>query len=259
MAIRSSEYFTFNSIRSDTYGIFNVNISSGMQSEPFASNRSIREQKVKGNPRPFFMGIEREPFEFTLSFAFKDNWDEDKIREVARWLLSPKYYAPLMFAEQLDRIFYCLCVDSPELVHNCLSEGYINLKFRCIDDCAYTPVYEKIIDLSTNPPEGTIYTFENIGDDNCKPWVEIQKVNGSGDISISNQSNGNAEMKFVGLANNETITVDCENRIITSDIPLTNRYGNMQGDYMDLPIYNNYLLIKGKCKLKFKYQLKRLQ
>lgn len=256
--IRSSEYFTFNGERSDYYGILNVNVgSSGLQSEPFAASRGIKEQRIRGNDRPYFMGVELEPLEFTVSFMFEDKWDESKIRNVARWLTSPKYYAPMVFAD-LDRIFYCICVDSPELIHNCLERGYIDLKFRCIDAYTYTRVYNKIVDLSQNPAEGTVYTFENFGDVECKPIVKIEKV-GNGDVSFFNQSNGNAEMTFKNLIDKEIVTIDCESRIVESNIPLIYRYNNMVGDYLSIPIYNNYLLIKGTCKLTFTYQLKRIQ
>jgi phage-related protein len=261
MTVRSSIYFTFNSRRSDEFNIINVNMSTGMQSEPFSLNRSIREQKVKGNDQPYFMGLELQPLEITVSFAFENQFTTDKLREVARWLTT-KYYAPLQFFDESgggeDRIFYCLLIDGSELTHNSSNSGYINLKFRCIDAYTYTKVYEDIINLPTNPTAGTIHIFDNFGDDNCKPYLEIVKI-GNGNVSIFNQSNGNAEMTLTGLLDNETVTVDCENRIITSDIPLTNRYGNLQGDYLTIPIFNNYLLIKGNCNIRFKYQLKRYQ
>jgi predicted phage tail component-like protein len=259
MTIRESNSFTYAGRSSDEFGIINVNISTGMQSEPFASNRSIREQKVNGNDRPYFMGIEKQPLELTLSFAFENETTQDQLREVARWLLGPKYYVPLVFEDiDPDRIFYGLFIDSPEYIHNCAGNGYLQLNFRCADAYSYTGVYTQIYDLSTNPVDGTVITFDNFGDDECKPIIKIYKV-GDGDVSIFNQSNGNAEMTIKNLVDDETCTVDCENRIIISDIPLTLHYNDLQGDYLTLPIYNNYLLVKGTCQLEFTYQLKRLQ
>jgi phage-related protein len=233
-------------------------MDGGLQAEPFASSRSIREQRIKGNDRPYFMGIDREPLDFTVSFAFQDSWDNERIGEVAKWLLSPRYYAPMIFAGDMDRIFYCLCVDSPELIHNCLREGYIQLRFRCADAFTYTPVYEEIVDLSNNSIDGTTYTFNNLGHEVCKPEVSIYKIT-NGDVSIANLSDGNAEMKLLGLLDRETVTIDCDNRTVTSDISLTNRYGSLRGDYLALPVHHNHLRIKGKCVVKFKYQLKRIQ
>lgn len=258
VGMRSGIYFTYNGIPSEQFGILNVNVQSGLQSEPFASGRSIVEQKVRGNDKPYFMGVEKAPFEFNVSFAFEETWDDDRIRDVARWLLNPKYYAPLVFADEPDKIYYCLCVDSPELVHTCLKTGYVNLRFRCADSYAYTSVYNVIHDLSANPVNGTVITFENFGDAECRPLVEIRKI-GDGDVSFFNQSNGNAEMTFQDLLDDEILTVDCENRVIETNVPLTYRYENLHGDYLKLVLHNNYLLVKGTCEIKFTYQLKRLQ
>jgi phage-related protein len=262
MTIKSSTLFTFNKRTSEEMGLIHVNMSSGMQTEMFAPSRSIKEQKIRGNSRPYFQEIQYEPLEFTLSLAFKEPWNTEKLREVAIWLTEPKYYSPLSFVEEdgdIDRIFYCLCVDSPELIHTTLQTGYINLKFRCSDAYSYTPVFSDAIDLSFNPLEGTVYTFTNFGDVECQPLVTLYKV-GAGDISILNQSNGSSpEMTLKGLMDQETVVIDCEARTITSDIALTYRYGNLVGDYLTLPIYNNYLLIKGTCKINLTYQLKRIQ
>jgi len=258
LTIRSSEYFTFNNRRSDEFPIYNVNLQSNLQAEPFAAGRSIKERKIRGNDRPYFMGVELEPLEFTVSFGFLEPWNEQTIRETARWLLSPPYYAPLAFAEDLDRIYYCLCVDVPELVHNGLSQGYINLKFRCADAYTYSRVYEDIHDLTDNPAEGTAISFHNLGDAPCKPLISILKK-GSGDVSIFNRSNGNAEFTLKNLQDGETVVVDCENRTIDTDLPLTFRYGDLVGDYTVLPVYRNDLLVKGRCELKFTYQWRRIQ
>ncbi len=36
-----------------------------------------------------------------------------------------------------------MVVDDPVLVHNCLSQGYVNLNFRCNDAYAYSPAAVK--------------------------------------------------------------------------------------------------------------------
>ncbi|NEW08223.1 hypothetical protein GK047_19670 [Paenibacillus sp. SYP-B3998] len=261
MTIGSSMYFIFNGVTSESMGIYNVNMESGMQKEPFSANRTIKEQKIRGNDKPYFQEIELQPLVLTVCFAFEDRWDSNKIREVARWLLSPKYYVPLIFMEDDDvsKIYYCLCVDSPELIHNGLSQGYINLKFRCVDAYAYTHYYNKTIDLSANPSTGTIYSFENLGDEVCKPIIHINKI-GDGRVSFINLSDGGTEFAIHNLLNKEIIVVDSEAEIIESNIPLTNRYKDIEGDFVGLRAWSiSNLLIKGTCELKFTYQFKRLQ
>lgn len=141
MTIRESLYFSYDGKKSIDYGIINVNISTGMQEEPFAYSRSIMEDKIRGRSKPYFKGIKKEPLSFTVNFAFEDTWDEEKIKEIKRWLTEQDYYKPLYFSEDVERIYYALVVDDPVLIHNCLKQGYVTLTFRCNDAYAYSPVY----------------------------------------------------------------------------------------------------------------------
>jgi phage-related protein len=261
MTIRSSTSFVFNGESSENYGILNVNISSGLQSEPFASGRSIREVKIKGRKEPYFQEIEYEPLQFNVSFYFEENWDDDKIRSVARWLLTPTFYVPLQFSENEDRWFYCLVVDSPELVHNGLKQGYVNLTFRCNSPYSYSPVYTSaILDYSLNDVDGTAYTFVNNGDVICKPVLEVQIVSGS-TFSIVNSSNGGQKLEFTGLTVGENLVIDCEAETIETDLSATYRYENMSStsEFLSMIFGNNYLTVYGNIKLVWKYQYKTLQ
>ncbi|MDR6779319.1 MULTISPECIES: distal tail protein Dit [Paenibacillus] len=144
ITIRESLYFSYAGIQSDFYGIVNVNMSSGMQEEVFAASRSINEVSIKGRDKPYFQSTKKEPLKFNVSFAFEDKWDDVKIREVAIWLTEQSYYQPLFFSEDPEKIYYALCVDDINLVHNCLRQGYITLAFRCDAPYAYSSIY--------NPP-----------------------------------------------------------------------------------------------------------
>lgn len=115
-----------------------------MQEEIFFPSREIVEEKVKGNDRPYFMGIETEPLKFSVSFAFEETWNTTKIREVAQWLTQHDYYKELYFTNDFgikpERIFYAIVVDDSTVVHNCLKQGYINLTFRCDSPYSYSPI-----------------------------------------------------------------------------------------------------------------------
>jgi phage-related protein len=259
VAIRSSEYFIFNGQKSEDFGIVNVNVNSGMQSEPFVAGRTIKEQVIRGRDRPYYFGIQLQPLEFTVSFAFTQPWDSDLIKSVARWLTTPNYYVPMQFSDNLDIYYYCLCVDSPELIHNCLAEGYINLKFRCDGAYAYSPIYTtNVFDYSNNPSGGTQYKFENYGDVECQPIIYIQKIGTGDDIKIINTSNSGQTLILTGLQDQENIVVDCELNTIETDIPLTYRYSNHNGVFLSMVRGFNYLTIQGKCKLQWKYQFRIL-
>jgi phage-related protein len=115
-----------------------------MQEDIFFPSREIIEEKVKGNDKPYFMRTETEPLKFSVSFAFEETWNTEKIREVARWLTQHDYYQELYFVNEdglgSERIFYAMFVEDSTLIHNCLKEGYINLTVRCDSPYTYSPI-----------------------------------------------------------------------------------------------------------------------
>lgn len=144
ITIRDALYFSYAGQKSVDFGIINVSLGSGMMEEEFVPSRSIVEEKIKGRDQPYFIRTEVEPLQFSISFAFEESWDTDKIREVARWLTQHDYYQELYFTTEdginPERIFYALVVDDATLVHNGLKQGYITLTFRCDSPYAYSPV-----------------------------------------------------------------------------------------------------------------------
>lgn len=257
MTIRSSLYFSYANIQSTNYGIINVNIDSGIQEEPLTSEILINEVKIRGRDKPYFQSLEKYPLQFSVSFAFEDTWDEDKIREVTRWLCNQNYYQPLFFSDNITRIYYALVVESPTLVHNCLQQGYINITFRCDSAYTYSSIYtSSLYDFSLSSPN-TI-EFTNNGDIDLKPEISILKY-GNGDISIFNQSNGNKEFKFTGLTDQEELYVDCDREYIESNINGVYRYANFNDQYLSLLRGVNVLNVVGQCKIQFRYQFKTLQ
>ncbi|SYX84444.1 distal tail protein Dit [Paenibacillus alvei] len=140
--IRDSMYFSYAGKKSSDFGIINVTIGDNMMlEEPLASSREILEESIKGSTRPYFQGMKKSPLRFSVSFAFEDTWDTNKIREVARWLTEQDYYKELYFSSDPERIFYAIVVDEPILVHNSLSQGYMNMTFRCDSPYSYSPTY----------------------------------------------------------------------------------------------------------------------
>lgn len=257
MAIMESIYFSYDGKYSSDYGIYNVSLDSGMYNESFLSSRSIIETKVRGNPKPYFQGIEYEPLTLELSFAFENTWDIKQIREVARWL-SQDYYKPLWFSEDPTRIFYCMTVDDSQLIHNGLKQGYITLTMRCDSPYTYSQILTKgWLDYSSNITY-VDFEFINDGDVVLKPEMWIEKV-GNGDVSIVNRTYNNREFKFTGLIDGETVYVDNEREYIETDVPNEYRYSNFNNKYLHLVRGVNILRLTGACKLNFRYQHKTLQ
>jgi len=269
MPISESLYILFNNINSQDFDMLNAHVESGLYSEQFITDRTIMETRVRNNPIPFFQGIEESSRIIKCSLAFTETFDENKLREVKRWLHT-EFYAPLIFSSNPDHIYYALCSNASDLMHAGNGIGYIDVEFVCDSNFVYSPIYiSDLYDLSTNPVSTTII-FENLGDLDCQPILYLTKIN-DGDISIKNLSDGGAELKFSAvldtdgitvikqsLLNNEELIIDNEHQDISTSIPDTYRYDNHNGIFLNMKFGVNNLQIIGTCKLQFKHQFKLL-
>jgi phage-related protein len=257
MSISESLYFIYDNINFyEQFGIINVHVENNLYEEPFLANRRINEIKIKNRSEPYFQNIEESPLSLKLSFAFEDTFDSEKIRAIAR-ALKKDFYCPLVFSENPDRIFYCICVDESQLIHNGLGNGYVVLNFRCNSSYSYSPVYSSpIYDLTSNPASGTEISITNNGDLPMPILINIQIINGSS-FSITNISDAGKSISFTGLDVAEVLEVNTENESITSTSSY--RYDNMEGEFLLLNRGVSKLLIKGKIKLQFQYQFRLLQ
>jgi phage-related protein len=247
--------FNFDGVDSTNYPIVNINVGNGLFTEFFLAPRTILEDKVRGNDKPYFQGIERQPLSFPLSFYFTDVWDEDMIREIVRWL-DVDYYRPFYFTDSPDRILYCMPTDSPQILHNGLKNGYVTLNLRVDSPNVVSPtIMTDVYDYSTNPSGGTILSLENNGDAEIFVETWITKV-GGGSVTITNNTNGGQIFELNNLSDGETIYIDGENDYIESDIPGVYHFDDMVGDYLSLKYGVNQLLIQGNCKLQFRVEYK---
>jgi len=245
-------HFSYDGITSEDMCVMSVHVSSGLLEEAFVPNREIREEKIRGRDKPYFLGYDLSPFEFPLTLYF-ENLEENKKREIARWLMVD-YYKPLIFKGHPERIFYCMYTGDVKEMHNGLNQGYITLNMRCNSPFSYTPIYTTdIYDLSSNPIHGTKIDFENIGDMDCKPYIMLEKI-GAGDISIINTSDSGKKLKMVDLLDGDVLNIDCENEEIETEIAGVYRYGNHNGVFLSLPRGLNRIEVHGTCRLQIKYR-----
>jgi predicted phage tail component-like protein len=246
----------FNNKSSQDYGIINCHVdNSGLYNESFLAPRSIRQVKTKYG-KSYFQGIDQENLTLKVTFAFTKTWDDELIREVARWLSEPNFYSPLIFSSNPDRIFYAIITNSPQLIHNGCREGYVELDFLCSHPWSFSPVYTQTFDLSSNTIDGTIIQLINNGDLPIEPIIKVQFVSGTG-FSIVNLSDSGKFIYFDGLQINETLTIDTENEDIQSDA-LVYRYNQMLGEYINFPRGVNNIKILGSINLQFIYELRTL-
>lgn len=254
--------FFYNGVSSNEMGLYNVSTKSGLYEESFLAERDIVEEKVRGNDKPYFMGIEREPISFTLAFAFMHPYDNQKIREVARWL-DQDYYKELYFEDKPNIRWLCMPSSDPKILHNGLGQGYVELEFRCNSPYAHSEEYiTEWYDFSVSNPStgsGMNHTMNNLGDISIYPEMWIKKV-GAGDVIVENNANG-IKTIFTGLTDGELIYVDNERQDIESDLTQYTgeyRYDSFNDNYLEFEYGRNILNIKGECQIKFRFRYRFL-
>jgi phage-related protein len=228
-----------------------INDEGGLFSETFVATKSIKEERVRGNDVPYFFGIEREPLSFSLAFYFDEELSDERKRHIAR-ILDQDVYKPMYAVDNPHRIYYAMCIDDSTHIHNGIQMGYVKLNFRTNAPFAFSPVYFDNHDFSDNTEKGIEITFENHGDYECKPILEVHMLE-DGNFSIINFSNEGQEVKFTNLKKDEVITVDCIKEYVKSninDLP----FENFNDVYLSFVRGYNYLNVKGKCILNFRYQ-----
>jgi phage-related protein len=244
--------FYYNGKSSEEIGVYLVSLESGLQTRPYLAEREIISEQIMGNDIPYVYGVRYNPLTFKLTLSCLEGaWTFEKRREIARWL-DIQQFAEFYTADNPSQIYYLMYHGGIDLSYDGELKGYIELEMVNISPYTYSPVYIEKYDLSTISSP-TFIEFTNKGDNDLKPEIWIYKI-GAGDLSIINYSNGGKEFKFTSLADKETLYVDCFNRHIETDIPLTYRYDNFNGEYLVLPRGVNRLLVSSKCQLKFRYQ-----
>lgn len=237
-------HFEFAGETSETHGLYNINLGRGMGREPFVADAELIEEVIEGRDKPYFQDLKRRPLTFTVSFGFKEPWDSAKIRSVARWLTSPKIYQPLRFYNDIEdiddsRIFFALFVDSADVIHNYVNEGYITLTVRCDAPWAYLPIEEH--DIGSTTP----FVLANLGDMPMFPKIQITKTTDHGPVTITNTTNGSvieffAQQKATGLLKFTGTAYDGETIEIGDEVyEFDTGDGEVEGDNILVDLYDS--------------------
>ncbi|MCK9328743.1 MAG: phage tail family protein [Candidatus Cloacimonetes bacterium] len=254
--IRDSLYFIYNGITSEDKNIVNVNIDSGIAEESFFASKTIIKTKTRN--KSYFQRIKSDSLSFKVNFAFKNGFTEETLSDIKRWLWQD-YYKPLIFNENLNRIYYAIVTSDSNILHNYNNQGYITLNFETNADHAWSPVYtSEIYNLDSNTTNGTNITFINNGDLTICPELSIIKTVENGDVTIINSTNGGLEFKITNIIKNEDLYINNEREEIISNLPNTYRYDDFNNNWMECVRGINNLKVYGKCRLQIKWQCKLL-
>ena len=100
-------------------------------------------------------------------------------------------------------------------------------------------------------------TLDNDGDIEIYPIITV-KMYEDGSFSLENTTT-DKELLVENLSSGETVEIDNENEIITTDVTGTYRYDDHNGVFMRFDVGENDLVITGECILGLEYRYRYLK
>ncbi len=247
--IKTSEEFYYNGFSSKKFGVLNVNISNAELVEPLFGNRTLNEERLKYKDESYFHNIIEDGKTLTLELAFdfynNVEMTNSALRGVKRWLGGRQGFKSLWFSEDcfLDdngnyditkprRIYKATVVETSNVTHFGLQEGYVTVTFKCNSGYCYSPIMRGRIwnEIATDDPDNqpAIY-FGNYADMPIKPQIQITV--GQKDPDDETDDPHNQSIKIIGeqIEDNQKppITIDGFQR----DYPYT------PTDYSKFPVF----------------------
>lgn len=256
-------YFVFDNIESSDMDLYIMRLESGFVTTPYIGGATIHEERSKNRITPYFYGVERNPIEFTVKMFLVDEnlqpkkWDSQTRFNIAKWLVHDTY-KEFQTSDDLGKKYYAILVNEIDL--NLINtQGYFEATFRTNSPFAWSSVFFSEFNLSENLTS-MIIELENKSNvvKYYNPLIEIQLVNGATGFQLKNLSNNGLIMKFEGLTANETVSIDCQNKIIKSNLFGSNPFSKfnvgMKRYWMDLVYGINQIEVIGTCIVKVKSQ-----
>lgn len=250
--IKDKLYFNFDGVSSRNYNLLHIVTDSGMYDEAMVASRELVETKVKGNNKPMLHSIDDAPLSFAMMIAFEVAYTDANIDSIIKWLFVD-YYKPLYFEGKESKIYMCMPVDSAQIIHNGLNQGYFTINMRCDSSNVYSPLVNTSIETVTSTPKTITVTSDSHFD--VYPEISIVK-NGIGTIIIESLDDGGNIFEVRDLTNLEDIYLNCEKEIIETDILGTYRYDKIIGEFPRLIFGANRFKITGACTIQFRYKNK---
>ena len=260
-----SQYFIYDGKTSTEMGLYNVRINhSGFVETPLWGQTNIQEDTSRKRLTSYFYGVTREPIKFTVQFMLADEnmqpkiWTPEERNRIAKWLV-PNVYKKFQTYDDLSKQYYAMITNEVNL--NLIgTKGYVELTFVTNSPFAWTEVYDDTFDLSDNITTRIIEleNKSNVLAQYRPKLVEIELVNGETSVQLKNLTNGNKIMKFEGLTANETISIDCENEIMKSNLfgnnPFSKFNRGIKRYWLDLISGVNQIEVTGMCIIKIRSQ-----
>ena len=213
----NSTYFTYDGVFSGEYGL-QIADFTGFTPEPVEENDAFSPNltvlKVPSLLRFYHGGLEYEsPPVCDFAVVSETVIPIEMRAEILSWLIGRKQFKPLKFHNDdwEDFDYYCVFTSSSTIYVNGECHG-----FRLTGN--FDSPFARGIPTTVSTTSGThTISIENKSD--IKDGYTYPTVQFTGNVSIINTTDDpNRAFTFTGIGNSETMTVDCETRLITSSL-----------------------------------------
>jgi phage-related protein len=248
--------FIFDGVPSETYGVkigaFNLRSPeitlSGLQ-------RSIEEYRIKRRSKPIFQGVEiREKLEFDLLLFSEVEIDTYDRQFIDSWLHQQNYRFFSIVQSDFEGLYFNCIITSSEKVEVGNIPYAKMMHVVCDDAYVYSNEYEYNFTSTSTPKNVEIRSRSNINDYLYVEDMTITTTSAT-TVKITNNTDNTRLFEITGLSSGETITVDNDNKILTSSNS-NNRVGNFNKKWFRLLPQKNIIRLEGNFNLNMKIRYK---
>lgn len=245
--------FIFDGVFSELYDlrIFDFNPSNPADS-PAGGTASIKEEWLYRREAPYFYGrYYQEPLEFDFTVGSFNPIDGATRSAIQSWLIGRPAYLPLRIVQDdiSDIVFNVIITKSTHIYVGNIAYG-ITLHAKCDRPWGVyippivTKVYSGGLSTATFDYLNTsVYAGYN------RPVITFTTDGAATYFSLINHSDDEREFRFDLLSPYETITIDNDKGIITTDKPNTLRMGNFNKKFFRLKQGINNITLSGYITL----------
>lgn len=257
-------YFIFDGKSSMDYNMKIYNVDDMPQDEMLVAEREYTKVKApRGSKYRIIDCQESDVLTFSIKFLKEDFSiiDDFKLPEIVRWLFNQKDYKKLQIVsnDMINLYYNCILTNVQKISVAGQTYGF-SCTVECDSSCAWEFPYTKNYNFSSDTGEvfqvhyGTfICTCDNL-DNKLLPKIKITKVeDGNLQIRINNLT---SVTMISNLNDGEIIEIDCENKIISSNLN-NNIFEDFMGNFPFFQRGINNIEFWGQGLMEVTYQNQR--
>ena len=221
-----SSSFVYDGSPSSYFNLYVSEIGGDGNSENSGGGSfEVYNKKIYRRSVPFFYGSAvGDNMEYELSFTSPEDIDSRTSELIQKWLFSSRSYKKLMIVQpDMQDVYMNVILNDPQVVR----EGNLIRGYTCTAQCdspfgGWKFPKTKTYTYTAEVIDNTV-TFNNSSDDSGNylyPQFVITMNNAGGNITITNQSDGDRVSSFTGLSPSEVLSVDNSLEQISSSTDL---------------------------------------